>query len=341
MPDSMKKERVVVICPGRGTYTKETLGYLRRFRPRFDALIAELDEARGELGQPSLSELDGADTFSPSLHLRGEHASALIFACAYADFLSLDRDRYDIVAVTGNSMGWYIALACAGVLDVRGAFDVINTMGSMMKDEVVGGQIIYPVVDEEWRRQAAMVDLVEQAMATTNAQEGCEVHVSIRLGGYMVIGGNQRGLTDIMRRLPAKENYPFQLMHHAAFHTPLLSDTSRRAFDELSRELFHAPRLPLVDGNGRLWQDYATDLDDLYRYTFDDQVVRPYLFSSAVTVALKEFNPDRLILLGPGNVLGGAIGQILVENRWSDITSKSEFADRQRSDPFLLSLGRP
>ncbi len=94
MPDSMNTERVVVICPGRGTYTKETLGYLRRFRPRFDALIAELDEARGELGQPSLSALDGADTFSPSLHLRGEHASALIFACAYADFLSLDRDRY-------------------------------------------------------------------------------------------------------------------------------------------------------------------------------------------------------------------------------------------------------
>ena len=49
----------------------------------------------------------------------------MIYACAYADFLAIDRDRFDILGVTGNSMGWYIALACAGALDVMNGFEVV------------------------------------------------------------------------------------------------------------------------------------------------------------------------------------------------------------------------
>ena len=54
----VKKERVVVICPGRGTYTKETLGYLKKFRPAFSEFLNLMDEKRAALGMPTLSELD-------------------------------------------------------------------------------------------------------------------------------------------------------------------------------------------------------------------------------------------------------------------------------------------
>ena len=74
----------------------------------------------------------------------------LFMPCAYADFLSINRDKYDIVAVTGNSMGWYIALACAGVVDLENGARIINTMGTFMQDSLIGGQIIYGVVDEQW-----------------------------------------------------------------------------------------------------------------------------------------------------------------------------------------------
>jgi [acyl-carrier-protein] S-malonyltransferase len=40
----------------------------------------------------------------------GDNASLLIYACALADFAAIDRDRFEVVAVTGNSMGWYLAL---------------------------------------------------------------------------------------------------------------------------------------------------------------------------------------------------------------------------------------
>lgn len=334
------KERVVVICPGRGTYTKETLGYLKKYRPRFNEFIHVLDEKRMSLTEPTLTDLDNEPVFKPQLHTKGEHASALIYACSYADYMNLDPDRYEVVAVTGNSMGWYIALAVAQVLNVHGAFDVINTMGSMMKEKIIGGQLIYPVTDEQWRKDPSRLQMIQSLLAEVNQASDCEAHISIQLGGYIVIGGNQKALETIMKRLPKIENYPFQLVNHAAFHTPLLKETSEKAFGILSSDLFHKPQIPLIDGRGHIWSPYSTDLDEIYQYTFNHQVVQPYDFTRAVTVCLKEFCPDRLILLGPGNSLGGAIGQILVENNWLNIASKNDFSERQKKDPFLISLGK-
>jgi [acyl-carrier-protein] S-malonyltransferase len=116
------KEKLLVICPGRGTYNATELGYLKRYHADRSDMIAQLDAYRTAQGQPTISELDGAEKYSPSLHMPGDNASLLINACALADFAAIDRDRFDIVAVTGNSMGWYLALACAGVLD----FDAVG-----------------------------------------------------------------------------------------------------------------------------------------------------------------------------------------------------------------------
>lgn len=335
------KERIVVICPGRGSYTKESLGYLKPYRAQLGDFLADIDQQRSALGEPTISELDNAETFQPSLHTKGEHASTLIYACSYADFVSINQDKYEVVAVTGNSMGWYITLALAGVLDWAGAFAVINIMGSMMKEKIIGGQMIYPVVDEQWIYDAQKMAQVEQALAQVNTLPDCEAYISIRLGGYVVIGGNAPALNSLMKTLPKIENYPFQLINHAAFHTPLLQQTSVRAFDLLPESLFRRPHTPLIDGRGKIWNSHNTDESEIYRYTLDHQVVQPYDFTTAVTVALKEFAPDRLVLLGPGNSLGGSIGQIMIANKWLNITSKAEFSQRQKEQPFLVSMGLP
>ncbi len=332
------KKRIVVIAPGRGSYTKETLGYLNPHREKIADFISDIDARRQSRGEPTISELDQAQTFSPAIHTKGENASTLIYACSYADFQSIDREKYEIVAVTGNSMGWYLALAFGGALNWAGAFEIINTMGSMMKDKIIGGQVIYPIVNGDWVKSQEQIAIVDRAIHEARAQGG-DVHYSIRLGGYAVIGGDAKGLKTLMSALPKVENYPFQLVNHAAFHTPLLKQTSERAFEMLPPSLFQTPSLPLVDGRGKIWQPYATDLEALYRYTLDTQVVDTYDFTKAITVGLKEFAPDHLVLLGPGNSLGGSIGQILVENKWLGITSKADFSARQKADPFLLSLG--
>ena len=322
------KKRVVVVCPGRGSYTAENLGYLKKYRFTQEAFLTDLDERRRRVNEPTLSELDSRDKYSPSLHARGEHASALIYACSYCDFQSISREEYEIVAICGNSMGWYLSLAMAGALEWAGAFHVIQTMGSMMREEIIGGQIIYPIVDEQWqpdhRREQEVLDLVQRV----NDEGVGQVYISIWLGGYVVLGGDKAGLQYLLKKLPKSGDYPFQLIHHAAFHTPLLYETSQRAFELIPKQNFTRPKIPVVDGRGAIWQTYSTDVEALYRYTLGHQVYAPYDFTRSVTVALKEFMPDYLWLLGPGASLGGAIGQILVKNNWRGIADKNDFKNR-------------
>ena len=97
--------------------------------------------------------------------------------------------------------------------------------------------------------------------------------------------------------------------------------------------------MPLVDGRGVMWSPYATGVEDIFEYTFSHQVVRPYDFTSSIQVAVKEYAPDKVIILGPGMTLGGAVAQSLIDIKWKGITSKDEFGARQSSDPFILSMG--
>lgn len=334
------KQRAVVICPGRGTYNKEELGYLQKFHGDKLAFIEQIDQYRLGQQQLSITELDGAEKYSMKTHTAGENASALIYACAHGDYQSIDQDKFDIVAVTGNSMGWYIALAVAGALKADGAIELINTMGSMMAEGVIGGQLIYPLVDHNWQKDHERESRVMRTLEEVNEHVDCEVYVSINLGGYIVFGGNKEGLKQLQDRLPIiDDRYPMNLFNHAAFHTPLLNETSNKAKQLLSEQLFHSPDIPLIDGLGNIWQPYSTNKKALYDYTLGTQVTHPYNFSKAIEVAIKEYAPDKIIILGPGATLGGSVAQSLIANDWLGLSCKSDFIGLQKQSPFILSMG--
>lgn len=339
------KHRAVVICPGRGTYNKEQLGYLRHYHadhPDRTAMLDTINRYRLTQHQPSVSQLDEMASYQMKTHTAGEHASALIYACAMADLHSIDTEQYEIVAITGNSMGWYIALAAAQALDAQGGIQVVNTMGSMMTTELIGGQIIYPLVDENWQWDHHQVATVQHTMDRVAALAGAQVYTSIRLGGYIVLGANQLGLQALMEQLPKlADRYPMKLYNHAAFHTPLLKDISAQALTSLPNHLFHCPKIPLIDGRGHIWQPYSTDIAALHQYTFGHQVHSTYDFSAAIRVAIKEFAPDKLIILGPGATLGGAVAQELIKHHWQGFEHKDDFIQRQQQDPYVLAMGIP
>ncbi|HLL31753.1 MAG TPA: ACP S-malonyltransferase, partial [Allosphingosinicella sp.] len=159
------KEAALVVCPGRGTYGKAELGYLKRLHGDKKELIGTFDRLRSERGQPTITELDGADRFSPALHTRGDIASPLIFAASYADFLSIDSGRFDIAAVTGNSMGWYSALAVAGAVGPEQGFRIIDSMGENSQAGEPGGQVLLTLVDEAWRELPGLREKLKALVA--------------------------------------------------------------------------------------------------------------------------------------------------------------------------------
>lgn len=331
----------VLICPGRGTYNKTELGYLGRHFPD-PALLAGFDAQRQAAGQPTLSALDGADRFSMGTHTRGDNASGLIFAATLGDALSLAQDRVRVVAVTGNSMGWYSALACGGALAPQDGFRVANTMGTLMQEALIGGQLVYPWTGEDWRpdpgRKAELLALVDQIAA----RPGHDLALSIDLGGLLVLAGSEPGLAAFEAAVPPQQGrFPMRLGNHAAFHTALQAPVAEAGRARLGPDLFRQPALPLIDGRGAVWWPGATDSAALWDYTLGAQVTRTYDFSRAIAVAAREFAPDLFIVTGPGTTLGGAVAQSLILAGWQGLDNRDAFRARSEQAPLLVSMGLP
>ena len=333
------KEKALVICPGRGTYNAAELGYLKTHHADRSDMISKLDKLRRLHGQVPISELDCAEKYSPSVHMTGDNASLLIYACALADFAAIDRDRYDIVAVTGNSMGWYLALACAGVLDFEAGGRLVNTMGGIMHRDGKGGQVVWPIIDADWRLDPEKLKLVNGLLAEAQQINGITVAVSIQLGGMIVFAADDAGMKWLGQRLPNDDRFPMRLMHHSAFHSALLDYIVPMARAANPAHDFGSGAKATVDGQGRIWSPKAFDPAAIYDYTLGAQLNQTYDFTLAVQVAAAEFAPDKIIVLGPGTTLGAPTAQALIASGWRGLAGKADFQKRQADDPVILSMG--
>ncbi|WP_170529368.1 ACP S-malonyltransferase [Ruegeria arenilitoris] len=330
----------VLICPGRGTYNKPELGYLHRHHSNRMELFREFDAIRAETGQEAVTALDGAQRFSVSKYSRGDVASPLIYAAALADAQALAED-IEVVAVTGNSMGWYIALAAAGALSPENGFRVVNTMGALMQTHLIGGQLVYPFTGDDWRDDPARKAELLAEVARIDSLPEHDLALSIDLGGMLVLAGNEAGLKAFEAAQPVvQQRFPMRLANHAAFHTRLQAPVAQEGRRQLPATLFTQPDLSMIDGRGKIWWPGATDTGALWDYTLGHQVTEPYDFTRAVQTAAREFAPDLFIVTGPGATLGGAVAQSLVLANWRGMSEKQSFQALQAQDPFLIALGR-
>lgn len=323
--------RVVLVCPGRGSYGREQLKSLQP-----GPSVAAADAFRASLGRPTPTEMDAAPSYVSRLHVAGENASILTATCTLADRDALRGVQ--VCGVIGNSMGWYTALAVAGALPLPDAFRLVETMGQYQADNVIGGQILYPLVDDAWRP-------LPSPELDAALREIPDLHWSIRLGGQAVLGGSTAALAAATARLPVRKigdrDAPFQLPLHSAFHTPLLAETASRAQRDLADLGWKAPDVPLIDGRGVIFRPRSADPVAIRDYTLGAQVVEPYDFTTSVRVALQELAPDRIVLLGPGGNLGGPVAHVLLAHRWRGLDSRETFARAQAEDPFLVAMARP
>jgi [acyl-carrier-protein] S-malonyltransferase len=329
------RQTAVVIAPGRGTYNKAQLAYLQRHAGH--PWLSAFDTYREGQGQEGVTALDNADRFVASKHTSGEHASPLIYSAAYLDFAAIDREKFDIIGVTGNSMGWYTALACAGAVTPLNGFEIVNTMGTLMQQNLIGGQLIYPFVDDNWVPIPGRRESILRKNAEIGGREGHVLTLSIDLGGMLVLAGNTAGLDAFEADMPRlQDRFPMRLQNHAAFHAHLQDPVAEQGRGLLPNSLFGQPNIPMIDGCGAIWRPGAVNPIDLRAYTLGDQVVKPYGFTAAIRVAARELMPDVFVILGPGNTLGGAVAQSLIACNWRGMHDKDSFktqADR------LLSLG--
>jgi [acyl-carrier-protein] S-malonyltransferase len=326
--------RIAILCPGRGAYTERTL---RSLPEGPHPWVARAEDLRASYGLPPLVELDRAERFRPALHLRPANVAPLIWLVTMLDAAAA-RAEHELVCVAGNSMGWYTALAVSGALSFEDGFALVQEMALLQEEHAGGGQVVYPLVGENWRRDPAREAAVERALAGSG-----EVFRSIELGGYAVLAGSDAGLAQLLRALPqtklGSNTYPLRLVQHGPYHTPLAAGVAERARETMARLRFRAPDVALVDGRGARWSPWSADGGELARYTLGEQVVAPFDFTRCVRVVLREHAPERLFLPGPGNSLGGVCGQVLALEGWRGIRSRVEFEAVQGSaEPVVVSM---
>jgi malonyl CoA-acyl carrier protein transacylase len=328
--------RIAIVCPGRGSYTETAM----RTLPAEHAWVQSAEAMRRERGLESLLALDHAEKLRAADHLRPANVSPLIYLISMLDAAAAAA-RDDVVAVAGNSMGWYTALAVAGALSFEDGLRLVQEMSLLQEEVRGGGQLLYPLVDEDWRPAPARRALVDDALASS----GGHALPSIELGGYAVLAGDDQGLRHLQERLPSVEvgrvRYPMRLVQHGPYHTPFVAGVAERAAARLADLEFRRPTTTLVDGFGRRHSPWSADVALLRSYTLGAQVTEPYDLAASLRVLLREFAPDRVVLPGPGNTLGGVVGQALVRERWRGIDSRAAFTAAQASDaPPVESMRR-
>jgi acyl transferase domain-containing protein len=208
-----------------------------------------------------------------------------------------------------------------------------------MQERLIGGQLIYPFVGEDWQpdpaRKAELLGIVDEI----GARAGHALALSIDLGGMLVLAGNEAGLAAFDAAVPPLQGrFPIRLANHAAFHTALQAPVAAEGRARLAPGLFAQPKLPLIDGRGAIWWPGATDPAALWDYTLGHQVVEPYDFTRAIAIAAREFAPDLFIIPGPGTTLGGAVAQSLILADWRHMHSKTDFQTLQTATPLLVSM---
>lgn len=335
--------RAGLICPGRGAYTVASLGSLPSEHP----LVGRAEELRAEYDLEPLLSLDALDRFDPARHLRPANTSPLILLASLLDAEKALED-HRVVAVAGNSMGWYTALAVAGALSFDDAFRLVQEVALLQELPGAaggrGGQVIYPLTDASWLPSPELEAAVADVLRDGQDGEG-SVYPSIDLGGYAVLAGDEAGVRRLLRLLPpvriGERLFPLRLAQHGPYHTPLVAHVAEAARSTLAGLEWLPPRVTLVDGRGARWSPWSTDPADLRDYTLGEQLTSPFDFASSVTVLLREHAPDLLVLPGPGNSLGGICGQLIVAEGYRGIRSRADFDVVQASDrPVILSMHR-
>jgi len=242
------------------------------------------------------------------------------------------RDR----GFCGNSLGFYTTLALAGALSREEGARLVATMSRLQAEKNRGSQLIYPVVDDEWRpvpeRRAAVLAAIESGSAFD----------SIRLGGFAVLAARDPRSVRLPAVRQGGRDYPLVLEGHQGFHSPFAEPVAEAARRELSGLAWRAPGRHVVDGRGVIFSPWSADPAEIARYSLGEQLTAPFDFATQLVTGVRELAPDVLVLLGPGEGIGGAIGTILVRERFFGLGSKQAFQERQKSsEPVLHALGRP
>lgn len=279
---------------GQGSQYPGMGASLRTAYPTFRTTMAECTEIVRSIGGPDLDHILG-DPTSSAVHST-EVTQPALFCLEYALARLLQSWGVKPGAVSGHSIGEYVAACVAGVMSLEDALQLVTTRGRLMGGLPSGGGML------------AVATSIDQALEEA-APHAERVSVAAHNGpSSVVLSGELDALGRLAERFEALGVSTRSLEVSHAFHSPLMEPMLDEWADAVSRVSLSAPAIPLASNvSGLLDPSAGTTPEYWVRH------VREAVQFEPAMRALRQAGHRTFVEVGPRPVLLGMARKFMDE----------------------------
>jgi len=188
-------------------------------------------------------------------------------------------------AMTGHSLGEFVAAVVAGVMSREDGLRLVAVRGRLMQQMERGAMLSVRLSEE--RISALIQDDAQLSIAAINSPALC------------VVSGPIANIEALEKRLEAESIVCRRLRTSHAFHSPMMEPMLDAFEAEVRRTKLNPPSIPYVSGVTGTWVTVEEATDPLY---WRAHCSRPVRFADAVSTLLHSPSPA-LLEVGPGQTL--------------------------------------
>lgn len=212
-----------------------------------------------------------------------------------ADILQ-EKQNPDLVA--GHSLGEYIALYVAGVFEWSAGLRLVKRRAELM-DSTAGGMMAAFINFEREQLEKVIAETPDVVLANDNSP------------AQAVISGTPEAVQAVMSQVKAKRAIPLKVS--GAFHSPLMASAADEFQNILESIEFQQATVPVLSNVEPVPSHDAYVLKQRLKQQMTGSVRW-----REISIALSENGIERVVEIGPGNVLTGLIkrtcSDLILEN---------------------------
>jgi [acyl-carrier-protein] S-malonyltransferase len=201
------------------------------------------------------------------------------------DVLLQQGQKPDLVA--GHSLGEYIALYTAGVFDWSVGLRLVKQRAELM-DSVSGGMMAALMNFDKEQLDKALAEIPDAVLANDNS------------AAQVVISGTPESVQKVMSEVKAKRAIPLKVS--GAFHSPLMAAPAAEFQKLLEAVEFKQAAMPVLSNVEPMPSVEA----DILKERLVKQMTGGVRWRE-ISLLLPELGVERVVEIGPGNVLTGLI----------------------------------
>lgn len=285
----------VFLFPGQGS---QVVGMGKHAFDQFDLAkqtLLEADEALGE--EFSKLILEG-----PEDRLKETaNAQPAILTVSVAIGRVLFENGVKPEVMAGHSLGEYSALVMAKALRFQDAVRLVRARGKFMQEAVpLGAGTMSAILGGDDK-------VIEEVCQEVSSQGKLVEPANYNCPGQLVISGSVEGVnaaSEVLKEKGVKRIVPLSVS--APFHCSMLQPAAEKLDAEIAKVEINDPEIPYVANVDAS----VVRTKDVIREKLVTQVAKPVRWLQSLEYILAKFQPERMVEVGAGQVVGGHMKKI-------------------------------